>query len=69
MGEVESAWGSAVAVTCDLVAAVPADKWSVLAVFELDDIASDPALRVALDCHLEDYLRVAASDLNGEIFV
>lgn len=52
-----------------MVAAVPADKWSVLAVFELDNVASHPASRVALNRDLEDDLRTAASDLNRDIFV
>lgn len=52
-----------------MVAAVPADEWSVLAVFELDDVASHPASGVALDGHLEDDLRTAVSDLDRDVFV
>ena len=52
-----------------MVAAVPANEGSVLVVFELDEVASDPALRVALGSDLEDDLRTAVSHLDGDVLV
>ena len=69
MWQVERAWRPAVTVALDLVAAVPTNEGSVLVVFELDDVASDPALRVALGSYLEDDLRTAVSHLDGDVLV
>ena len=40
-----------------------------MVVFELDDVASDPALRIALGSDLEDDLRTAVSHLDGDVLV
>jgi hypothetical protein len=67
--QLEEAQAMSVCISLDLVAAVPADEGRSWIVLELDDVATHPPLRVALDANLEDNLRISVGELNGEILI
>jgi hypothetical protein len=68
MVQLQGAATAAIGISCYLVAAIPADEGGIGSVLEPDHIGRDPPLGISSESQLEDDLRRARRDLDGNIF-